>query len=54
MNSCGGLQATIFVATNRVLRAESFPNGEAYRLADRSARLLAAPETPELETVRVH
>jgi len=43
------LAGTIFSAINRALKAEGFSNSEAYRLADRGARLLAAPETPELE-----
>ncbi len=43
------LAGTIFSALNRALKAEGFSDSEAYRLADRGARLLAAPETPELE-----
>ena len=43
------LAGTIFRAINKALKAEGFSDSEAYRLADRGARLLAAPETPELE-----
>lgn len=42
------LMGTIFVAINRALKAEGFSNSEAFRMANRGARLLAAPETPEL------
>ena len=43
------LAGTIFVAINRALEAEGYSNSEAFRIADRGARLLAAPETPVLE-----
>ena len=43
------LAGTIFVAINRALKAEGFSDSEAFRVADRGARLLAAPETPQLE-----
>lgn len=43
------LAGTIFVAINRALLAEGMNDSEAFRLADRGARLLAAPESPQLE-----
>ena len=43
------LAGTIFVALNRALLAEGMNDSEAFRLADRGARLLAAPESPQLE-----
>ena len=43
------LAGTIFVAINRALKAEGFSDSEAFHVADRGARLLAAPETPQLE-----